>query len=269
MAGINTVLAWMVASACLMGLGARFLLPSDSRIDPHLLSRQDVSSLARLTTLLTNRSFILLIVALGCLQAAHSYYYAFSTLLWEKNGLSSTTCGYLWAFAVLGELAFLSLGVRFRQRLGPWRLLMLGAVAGIVRWSLMSLISDLWLLWPMQLLHSFTFVAVYLAGLELVYLLVPPGYEGLGQAINSAYASGAMTGVGMLLSGIIYESLGIHGYALMAMLCVLGLLIALWLYATRDRNQRFLKSASGSEWWLAKHRGSRQAGAKCACGKRQ
>jgi PPP family 3-phenylpropionic acid transporter len=238
LAGINIVLAWMVATTCLMGLGARFLLPSDSRIDPHLLPRRDIPSLARLSTLLTRQPFVLLIIALGCLQAAHSYYYAFSTLLWERDGLSPTTCGYLWAFAVLSELAFLSFGLRFRQRLGPWRLLVLGAMAGIVRWGLMSITSDLWLLWPMQLLHSFTFVAVYLAGLELVYLLVPPGYEGLGQAINSAYASGAMTGFGMLFSGIIYEKLGTHGYSLMAMLCVPGLIIAAWLYATQGRQLR-------------------------------
>lgn len=236
MVGVEAVLVWMVTSALLVSLGARFLLPPSARIDPLLLPRRNIPSLTRLATLLKNKRFVLLIIALGCLQAAHSYYYAFSTLLWEKDGLSSTLCGYLWAFAVVSELVFLGLGGRFRHSLGPWRLLMLGAAAGVLRWGLMSVTSDIWLLWPMQALHGLTFVAVYLAGLELVFRLVPRGYEGLGQAINSAYASGAMTGFGMLFSGIIYEKLGTHGYGLMATLCVPGLIIAVWLYASQGRH---------------------------------
>ncbi|MFT4076913.1 MAG: MFS transporter [Asticcacaulis sp.] len=233
LAGVNAVLAWMVASALCVCLGARFLLPAHSRLDPQLLARNDLPSLGRLATLLKNRSFVLLIISLGCLQAAHSYYYAFSTLIWEKAGLSPALCGYLWAFAVLSELLFLTFGGRLRHHLGPWRLLILGAAAGILRWGLMSVTVDLWLLWPLQVLHGLTFAAVYLAGLELVFLLVPPGFEGLGQAINSAYASGTMTGIGMAVSGLVFEVCGARGYSLMAVLCVIGLTIAMWLFLTK------------------------------------
>lgn len=234
-AGVDVILAWMVASAGLVSLGARFLLPASARMDPLLLAHRDLPSWTRLSTLLRNKPFLLLIISLGCLQAAHSYYYAFSTLLWQRAGLSSTLCGYLWAFAIFSELIFLGFGGRLRRHLGPWRLLMLGAAAGVMRWSLMPIATDIWLLWPLQALHAFTFVAVYLAGLELVFRLVPPGYEGLGQSINSAYAGGTMTGLGMVFSGLIYATLGARGYGFMAVLCLLGLGIALWLYLTRPQ----------------------------------
>lgn len=232
--GVDIVLCWMVASACLMVVGAKFLLPPNARVDPSLWVRRDQPSLVRLRALWDSKAFVLLILALGCLQAAHSYYYAFSTIIWQGDGLSATSCGYLWALAVAAELMFLSFGGRLRRRLGPWRLLLLGAVAGALRWGLAAIVSDFWLLWPLQLLHSLSFVAVYLAGLELVYILVPPGHEGLGQAINSSYASGAMTGVGMLFSGMIFENYGARGYGFMSLLAGFGLCIVAWLYFAKQ-----------------------------------
>jgi PPP family 3-phenylpropionic acid transporter len=107
---------------------------------------------------------------------------------------------------------------------------MLGAAAGVLRWGLMGAVTDIWLIWPLQLLHSFSFIAVYLAGLDLIYRVVPAGYEGLGQVITSAYASGVLTGICTLLSGMFFDDLGLHGYYFMAALAAVGLAISIWLY---------------------------------------
>ncbi|WP_155913533.1 MFS transporter [Asticcacaulis sp. AC466] len=234
-AGINAVLVWTVISASTVAVGARFILPSHFRLDPTLTPSDQFVPRVRLATLVRNRDFILVMAAVGCLQAAHSFYYAFSTIIWEKAGHSSTVCGLLWAVAVLGELLFLGLGGPLRRRLGPWRLLILGAVAGVVRWTLLANVSELWLLWPLQLLHSLSFVAVYLAGLELIFQIVPAGYEGLAQSINSAYASGVMTGICTLLSGMYFDHLGAGGYYLMAALAGIGLIVSIWLFCRRKQ----------------------------------
>jgi MFS transporter, PPP family, 3-phenylpropionic acid transporter len=234
--GVDAAVIWTVASACTVCIGARYLLPKYNRVDPKLVRGGMVSGPRRLITLLASPHFLLLLAGVGCLQAAHSYYYAFSTIIWKDAGLSSATCGLLWATAVLGELLFLSFGGAVRRFLGPWNLLLVGAIAGVLRWSLLAYFTDLWILWPLQVLHSFSFIAVYLAGLELVFLLVPPGYEGLGQAINSAYASGVLTGVVTLFSGVIFERWGERGYAVMAALAALGLALVTILYLRRNKS---------------------------------
>jgi PPP family 3-phenylpropionic acid transporter len=234
-AGIDAALAWTVVSAVSVAAGARFFLPAHLRVDPTLTTQDEFTPGVRLPNLLRNRHFLLVLLSVGCLQAAHSYYYAFSTIIWQRTGQSSLTSGFLWATAVLSELLFLTFGGPFRRRIGPWRLLVLGAAAGMVRWGLMASLTDMWLIWPLQLLHSFSFVAVYLAGLDLIFRVVPLGYEGLGQAINSAYASGVMTGLCTLLSGVVFDRLGVHGYYLMMFLAALGLGMSVWLYFGRHK----------------------------------
>lgn len=228
--GADAAILWTTASAFAVCLGARYMLPGHSRVEPNPVQHNAATGMRRLLTLLTTPNFLLLLACLGCLQAAHSYYYAFSTILWKGAGLSSATCGLLWATAVLGELLFLGGANGLRRRLGPWNLLLIGALAGVVRWGLMAHFTDLWILWPLQVLHSLSFIAVYLAGLELVFVLVPPGYERLGQAINSAYAGGALTGVVTLFSGAIFEQQGEQGYLIMAGLAAAGLALAILLY---------------------------------------
>lgn len=236
LAGAQAAVTWMIVTAALTCLAARFLLPPHPRLDIRLAqASHPVTGGGRLKVLMSHKGYILLVIAVGCLQAAHSYYYAFSTIIWEKRGLSSNMCGLLWGTAVAGELIFLSFGGRLRQRLGPWRLLLIGAAAGVLRWSLMMTSPPLAALWPLQLLHGLSFGAVYLAGLELVHLLVPPGFEGLGQTLNSAYAGGALIGLGTLASGTVFDAMGEGGYGLMALLSLAGLACSIWLYLARGR----------------------------------
>ncbi|ESQ75604.1 MFS transporter [Asticcacaulis sp. AC402] len=230
----DLILLWVVASAGLMAVSARFVLPAEPRQDLRHLQGSE-SSWQRLRVLAGNRGLCWLLLAVGCLQASHSFYYAFSTLIWKDSGLSMATCGYLWAVGVVGEIAFMMFADRFRRRTGPWRMLILAAVLTVVRWGVMAFGPPLWLLWPLQLLHLFSFAAVYMAGLELIYRLAPKGYEGLAQTVNAAYANGVMMGIGTLASGAVFAAFGVGGYGLMAGLAGVGLFSATWLYLKRER----------------------------------
>ena len=232
--GSGSALLWIIITGFLVCASARFLLPAHVRLDLKLSpSPKTLPGLQRLGTLFSSKGYVVLLIAVGCLQAAHSYYYAFSTIIWEKRGFSSNICGFLWATGVAGEFVFLSLGAHFRHRLGPWNLLLLGAAAGIIRWAIMMTSPPLEVLWPLQLLHALSFGAVYVAGLELVHLLAPPGFEGLGQTINSAYAGGALIGVGTLASGFVFEAFGEQGYGLMTALSLIGMACSVWLWSGR------------------------------------
>ena len=231
----DTIVIWMVAAAGATAVGARFLLGADPRHDAPHPDHARQPGLGRVLFLMRNKGFVALVVAIGCMQAAHSFYYAFSTIIWKERGLSSSTCGYLWATGVAAEIAFMALGERLRRKLGPWRLLILAGLCGVVRWTVMMMAPPLWLLWPLQMLHAMTFAAAYLAGLDLVHRLTPKGYEGLAQTLNAAYTSGVMLGLGTLASGAVYLALGSRGYILMSLIALVGLLSAIWLYVQRDR----------------------------------
>ena len=231
------VLIWIVASALGLAIcGRGLLLPHPRRIESESQHVQPSGGLAPLQHLLRNKGFLLLLLATGCLQAAHGFYYAFSTIIWqEQRDFSSTICGLLWAAAVAGEVIFLVFATRLKHRLGAWTLLIIAAVAGLVRWTAMMSLAPLWLLWFLQLLHGFTFAAAYIASLELIYHLTPKSQEGLAQTVNAAYTTGLMTGIVTLISGSLYEFAGARAYAAMVVLAFIGLVTAVWLSVNRRK----------------------------------
>jgi len=228
------VLIWIVCAALgLSFFGRRLLLPFPRQDRPAESKRKSRSG--GLSVLMKSRGFLVLLLATGCLQAAHGYYYAFSTIIWKDRGFSSSTCGFLWAAAVAGEVLFLALGGKIRHQLGPWRLLIVAGIFGVVRWTAMMSLAPLWLLFPLQLLHGLSFAAAYIAGLELVYCVTPGGYEGLAQTVNSAYTVGVMTGLVTLASGSLFDFAGARSYGAMALLALVGLGCAVWLLMNRQK----------------------------------
>jgi len=228
----DIVVIWLMSFGILAALGGRFALARQPRLE-HV--HVEVPGWHRIRHLMRNEGLVWLLIAVGCLQAAHSFYYAFSTLIWKAHGISPSLCGYLWATGVVTEIAFMSLGEGLRRRLGPWRLLLIGGAVNALRWAVMAFTPPLWALWPLQMLHAFTFAAVYLAGLELVHRLSPKGYEGLAQTINSAYVNGVLMGIVTLLSGALYGWIGPAGYGVMTLVSLAGLASAVWLYLQRAR----------------------------------
>lgn len=227
------VLIWIVSAALGLAICGRGLLLPQPRV------RADAAEFggdgfAALGQLFRNKGFLWLLLATGCLQAAHGFYYAFSTIIWqEQRGFSSTVCGLLWAAAVAGEILFLVFASRLRHKLGPWILLIIAGIAGVVRWAAMMSLAPLWLLWILQLLHGFSFAAAYIAGLELIFHLTPRRHEGLAQTVNAAYTTGLMAGLVTLVSGNLYEFAGARAYGAMALLALVGLLVAIRLYFRR------------------------------------
>ncbi len=230
----DIILIWLVIFAILTALGGRYLLAGLER-PGHAPLETAGAGLERLKRLMRDEGFLWLLVAIGCLQASHSFYYAFSTIIWKERGLSSSTCGYLWAVGVMAEVAFMGLGEGIRRKAGPWRMLVIAGVFAVVRWGVMACSPPLWALYPLQCLHALSFAATYLAGLELVQRLSPKGFESLGQTVNAAYANGVMMGMGTIVSGAIYTVFAAKGYGVMAGVAALGLSSAVWLYSQRSR----------------------------------
>ncbi len=228
----DIIVAWLTSFGLIVAFGARLVLAPQPRLEH---TQVTVPGWQRIAHLMRNEGLVWLLIAVGCLQASHSFYYAFSTLIWKAHGVSSSVCGYLWATGVVAEIVFMSLGTGLRRRLGPWWLLIIGGAVNALRWTVMAFTPPLWLLWPLQLLHAFSFAAVYLAGLELVHRLSPKGYEGLAQTINSAYVNGVLMGVATLLAGVVYGWIGPAGYGVMTLVALAGLASAIWLYTQRKR----------------------------------
>ena len=176
--------------------------------------------------LLGNRTYVLAISAAGLVTASHAYFYSFSTLLWTGEGVPAWVVGLLWGFGVAVEVLFLWFMRPWRDRLGPERLLLLAAGAGVFRWIATALQPPLWLLFPLQGLHALTFAAAFVAGLQLIERSTPARHASLAQTLSSAWASGLLIGLATLASGPLYDRFGAWGYLMPAGMCLLALGLA-------------------------------------------
>lgn len=226
------VLVWITAAAMLAAGAARGLLPPDPVREGGGASRLS-ERLAGLGELLADRNFMLAVVSVGLIQSAHAFYYSFSTLSWKQQGMPESATGLFWGLAVAVEVGFMWFMEPWRRRIGPRNLLVIGGTAALVRWTVLAFSPPLWLLLPMQALHTFTYAATFLASLQLVEKLSTPANASAAQTINSALSGGLLMGAATIGSGWLFDLVGAKGYLAMALMSALGLAGALRLYGIK------------------------------------
>lgn len=235
--GAGAILGWMVGISVLLVGSVALLRPEPSHGHP------DAPFGARLAgglALLKDRRFVLLIAALGLVQATHSYFYVAGTLIWiNTQGLSPTVAGMLWSTGVIAEVAFLMLFAGWSEKFPPEALIVAGGVAALVRWTAMAALPPLWLLWPLQILHAGTFALTFLGGIRLISRMFGDDGTPQAQMIYMGVASAPAQALLTLASGPLYDALlarGTPALGYLAMSAVaavgLGLALALW----RGRN---------------------------------
>lgn len=228
----DVVLVWIIACAVLTALAARLFLPpepvheSGGRTDPRARWRG-------LGALLRNRMFLLTVVCVGLVQGAHAFYYGFSALAWRREGISEAMVGLLWGFAVAVEVGFMWFMEPWRRKVGPERLLLLGGVAAVVRWTALAFSPPLVVLFPFQALHALSFAATYMAGLQLIERHAPAHSASAAQTISSALSGGLLVGGATIASGALFDRFGAGGYLAMAAMALAGLVGAVGLMRRR------------------------------------
>jgi PPP family 3-phenylpropionic acid transporter len=226
------VLVWMVAAVAATALAARLLLPPDPVHDEGAAAPL-ADRMAGVGGLLGDPVFMTAVLSAGLIQSAHAFYYGFSTLAWKGQGIPESLTGVLWAVGVTAEIGFLWFLEPFRRRLGPRRLLTLGGAAAVLRWTALAFSPPLWMLFPLQLLHTLSYAATFIASLQLVERLSTPRNASAAQAINSALSGGVLSGLATLASGWLFDRTGAHGYLLMSAMAGAGLLGALRLHGMK------------------------------------
>lgn len=222
----DAVIVWLVAvSLGLAAVSALALPPERVGEGAPAAGLERFRGLGRLVA---DPIFMLAILAIGLVQAAHAFQYGFSALLWKSQGISEAATGWLWAFGVIVEIALMWLFEPWRRRagVGPWSLLMVGSAAAVLRWTAMAFAPPLGLLWPLQALHALTFAATFLAGVQIVERLSPADSHTAAQTLSSVLSAGLLIGLATVVSGPLYDRFGAGGYWAMAAMALAGLIAA-------------------------------------------
>ncbi|MFC7291841.1 MFS transporter [Hirschia litorea] len=167
----------------------------------------------------------LLLIASACIQATHAFYYGFSTVIWEKQGFSGQLISLMWITGVVLEIAFLTFSARLLTWLTPERLILLGGIAGVIRWTVLGFSPSALSILLVQNLHGLTFAATFIGCVTLIQREVDKESQALTLSILASVIA-AVTGLFGLMSGILYDWIGAMGYWWMAGLAGIGTLFA-------------------------------------------
>ena len=227
----SVVLLWLIGAAALASVGARALLPPDPV--HHGAAPGFAERFRGLGDLVRDPLFMTAVASAGLIQSAHAFYYAFSALAWRRQGISEAMTGWLWGVGVAVEIGFLWFLEPWRRAVGPQRLLVLGGIAAVIRWTALAFDPPFWALFPLQALHALTFAATFLTALQLTERLASPANATAAQAVNSAFSGGMLAGLATFASGWLYDRVGTMGYLAMAGMSLAGLVGAVRLAFAR------------------------------------
>src|SRR5438067_4600973 len=210
----NSVLALVLAASALLLIACLWIPPA-----PAATGRSRWAALGRFAA---DRRFWLFVASGSALESNHQLYYGFGTLYWRELGFSDTLIGALWAEGVVAEIVLFWLSAPLVARLGPLRLMTLGGIAGIVRWSLIGVVPGLGAAAVLQLLHALTFGASHIGAMYFMARTVPPGAAASAQSLYAAVSAGLGSGFVMLAAGALYSAYSGRAYLFMALLSAAG-----------------------------------------------
>lgn len=212
-----------VLATCLANALCCRLLP-----DPQIPAAEKARG-APVRRLLGHPLFLVFLLAASLQQASHATYYGFSVIEWQKAGLDARVVGLLWAEGVVAEILVFLMGAAILRRIGPAWLLLLGAVAGLVRWPLTAMTTDLTALVALQLLHGATFGLAHLAAMHFIARATPAVLSASAQGLYSTVSAGLFLGLSFIGAGKLYGLYGSGAYYAMAGLSGIAALGLLWL----------------------------------------
>jgi PPP family 3-phenylpropionic acid transporter len=213
--------------ACVVLVPARNEMANDgSRTRPSVVRLKDAMGL------FTQRLFLLFLLAAGLAQASHALVYGFGTLHWNATGVPGGAIGLLWGVGVCAEVALFAFSGSALKWLGPAGLILLGAMAGVIRWTGTAFDPSLPVLFALQLLHGLTFGATHLGAIHFINKAVPRDLHNTAQGIYAALGVSLLMSIATAIAGGFYSAYGAFAFFAAAAMS-LGAALAAWQLRVR------------------------------------
>lgn len=227
------VIVWLQASLLGAAALAAFLVPE---LVHRRVPRAVRAPAGGVLVLLRIPLFRNLILVAALILGSHAMHDAFAVIRWSAAGISPATASLLWSEAVAAEvLVFFFVGPALVTWLTPAGAIALAALAGALRWIVMSQTAELAALALVQPLHGITFALLHLACMRLIARVVPDGLEGTAQALYGTVAVGGATALLTLASGMLYAEFSGKAFLGMAALCLVAFALT---WGLRERNRQ-------------------------------
>jgi len=227
--GMAVFVPWLTVSLALTFASVCWLPPSPPGQSKSQLRIRLVATVAEARELVGSRIFLLFLLAASFDQASHAFYYSYGGLHWRALGYSGAVIGMIWPLGVIAEAALFSVSLRVFRTVGATRLLLLGGLGCILRWTILAFDPPFAFVVFAQFLHGATFALAHLGAMYFVLKAVPQRLAATAQSLYAVGSNGIVMGLATAACGPLYEVYGGRTYLLMSAMGLVAAGFAFWL----------------------------------------
>ena len=190
---------------------------------------------AGMKTLLKNKNFLLVLVIVILLQAAHAVYYNYGYIFLQHIGAPASAIGLIINIAVIAEIIFFSVADRFFRYVSIGSLLAIAALGSTVRWVLIFISPTLLVFSIAQTLHALSFAMGHYAFMKFLINELPQDAISKAQGVYSAFALSWSTALLTIFGGYLYKIDPSYAFLGMVSCTIPSMLLALY-YRQKAKN---------------------------------
>ncbi len=155
--------------------------------------------------------FILPLLAFALVNSSNALIGSFAALLWHENGIPNYFLGPLLGIAAVGEAILMFAWRRFGGRVTARNMILVGALAGLLRFTIMAFNPPVEVLFFTQLLHAFSFGMGYFGVVHFIANWTNEANAAEAQGFaNMLNMAAAMTA--LIVFGILVEHFGSYAF---------------------------------------------------------
>ncbi len=170
--------------------------------------------------------FVLPLLAFALVNSSNALIGGFGALLWHENGVPNYYIGPLLGIAAVGEAVLMFAWRRFGGRVTARNMILVAALAGLVRFTVMAFNPPVAVLFLTQLLHAFGFGMGYFGIVHFIANWTNEANAAEAQGFANMLSMGASM-LALIVFGVLVEFFGTAAFfystvtALLAVGCVL------------------------------------------------
>lgn len=170
--------------------------------------------------------FVLPLLAFALVNSSNSIIGSFAALLWHENGIPTYFLGPLLGIAAVGEAILMFGWRRFGGRVTARNMILVAALAGLLRLTVMAFNPPVEVLFLTQLLHAFSFGMGYFGVVHFIANWTDESNAAEAQGFANMLNMGAAM-MALVVFGVLVEYFGSYAFfystitALLAVVCVL------------------------------------------------
>ncbi len=216
--GHNDRIVWMTALFLIGVTFSTYALPATAG---HERAKGKVSMRA----LFKNRTLMGLMAMFTLLQVTMGYFYVFFPVYFTGlPGGTQALLGRAYFISAVSETAFLLLCDRLFDRLGAGKLMLAAAAVLCVRWTVLSLNSNIAVAMATQALHGGGFIVMTVSMSKYISLTMPEALRARGQMLLAVSGFGVARVISNLGGGLIAQAIGLQAaFGVMAVIALIAL----------------------------------------------